>query len=61
MNLKDKIAERINQLSTEVETLVEERANHYQRIDEINTHIAHLVGALKELDALSKEDSDEVK
>ncbi len=59
MDFKEKVQEKMNQLSTEAQNLIEERGNIYGRVDEINTRLAQIVGALQELDALVKEDNDE--
>lgn len=57
-NLKEKILNRMQELSSEIEALVEERSSHYERIDEINTRMAHIVGAMQELDSLKGEEEE---
>ena len=58
MTIQQKIKDRINELSDEVQNLITEREEAHDRINEINVRIAHIVGAIQELDALSKEDEN---
>lgn len=59
MDIQQKIKDRVNELSDEVQNLITEREEAHERINEINMRIAHIVGAIQELDALSKEDENE--
>lgn len=58
-DLKEKIKNRIDELSTEFQNLVEERNEAHQRIDQINTRIAQIVGALNELGPLAVEEKED--
>ena len=58
MTIQQKMKDRINELSDEVQNLITEREEAHDRINEINVRIAHIVGAIQELDALSKEDEN---
>lgn len=58
MTIQQKIKDRMNELSDEVQNLITEREEAHDRINEINVRIAHIVGAIQELDALSKEDEN---
>lgn len=59
MEIKEKIIQRMNDLSKEIEDLVSERSSLHDRINEINVRIAHIVGAIQELDSLCREDKNE--
>ena len=59
VDIQQKIKDRVNELSDEVQNLITEREEAHERINEINMRIAHIVGAIQELDALSKEDENE--
>ena len=59
--MKDKIKQRIDSLSIRAEELVQEREQAMNRIDQINTEIAHIVGAIQELDSLLKDPEQEEK
>ena len=59
MDLKEKVKNRMDELSIELESLVEERGNAHQRIDQINTRLAQIVGALNELGQLSVEETQD--
>ena len=56
--MKDKIKQRIDSLSIRAEELVQEREQAMNRIDQINTEIAHIVGAIQELDSLLNENEE---
>ena len=60
MNMQQKIKDRIDTLSNEVQNLITEREEAHERINEINMRIAHIVGAIQELDVLIKEDEENV-
>jgi methyl-accepting chemotaxis protein len=59
--MKDKIKKRIEALSTRAEQLVQEREDASIKIDQINTEIAHIVGAIQELDSFLRENENEEK
>jgi len=59
--MKDKIKQRIDTLSARAEALVQEREEAMNRIDQINTEIAHIVGAIQELDSFLRENENEEK
>jgi hypothetical protein len=59
VDIKQKIKDRIDELSNEVQNLITEREEAHERINEINVRVAHIVGAIQELDALSKEEGNE--
>jgi hypothetical protein len=58
--MQQKIKDRIDTLSNEVQNLITEREEAHERINEINMRIAHIVGAIQELDVLIKEDEENV-
>lgn len=57
MDLKEKVKERIDGLSNELQELITEREDIHERINDINVRIAHIVGAIEELDKLSREEN----
>ena len=59
--MKTKIKQRIDILSARAEALVQEREEAMNTIDQINTEIAHIVGAIQELDSFLREDENEEK
>jgi len=59
--MKDKIKKRIDSLSERAEALVQEREESMNRIDQINTEIAQIVGAIQELDSFLRDDENEEK
>jgi uncharacterized coiled-coil DUF342 family protein len=50
----DKLNARMIDLSEEAETLVNKRSELHDEIENINVRLAHLVGALQELDSLKR-------
>lgn len=50
----NKINLRINEISSEAEALVSRRSDLHNEIEKINVRIAHLVGAMHELDSLKR-------
>lgn len=50
----DKLNSRIIELSEEAETLVAKRAELLDETEKINVRLAHLVGAMQELDSLKR-------
>jgi uncharacterized coiled-coil DUF342 family protein len=50
----DKLNARIIDLSEEAETLVNKRSELHDEIENINVRLAHLVGAMQELDSLKR-------
>lgn len=58
MEIKEKIKSRISELSKEIEELIAERETIHERIHEINIRIAHIVGAIEELDKIDKEEEN---
>jgi chaperonin cofactor prefoldin len=57
VDLKEKVKERIDGLSNELQELITEREDIHERINDINVRIAHIVGAIEELDKLSREEN----
>jgi prefoldin subunit 5 len=50
----DKLNARMIDLSEEAETLVNKRSELHDEIERINVRLAHLVGAMQELDSLKR-------
>lgn len=50
----DKLTTRITELAQEAEDLVNKRSDLEDEINKINVRLAHLVGALQELDELKR-------
>ena len=57
----EKLNARMIDLSEEAETLVNKRSELHDEIENINIRLAHLVGAMQELDSLKRslEDGNE--
>lgn len=50
----DKLNARMIDLSEEAESLVNKRSELHDEIEKINIRLAHLVGAMQELDSLKR-------
>jgi uncharacterized coiled-coil DUF342 family protein len=50
----DKLNARMIDLSEEAEVLVNKRSELHDEIEKINVRLAHLVGAMQELDSLKR-------
>ena len=51
----EKLKERMLKLANEAEELVNRRSDLENEIETINVRLAHIVGAMQELDSLQKE------
>lgn len=50
----DKLTARMISLTEEAESLVSKRSELHDEIEKINVRLAHLVGAMQELDSLKR-------
>lgn len=55
----DKLNARMIDLSEEAEALVNKRSELHDEIEKINVRLAHLVGAMQELDSLKRSLEDD--
>jgi hypothetical protein len=54
----DKLKERMSKLAQEAEDLVNRRSDLENEIETINVRLAHIVGAMQELESIYKEIED---
>jgi predicted nuclease with TOPRIM domain len=55
MEMLQKLQERLDALSVEAANLVHQRNEHEKKINQVNTRMTQIVGAISELDQIIKE------